>query len=251
MPPSVTPPAPVGAPAPAISATAPFKIGDSPGEGSIGQPITMDSPDDRKMNHRDIATVMPKDEPFGRVPPCLIAFINPVRQHGRNYGWDGSNAETLQIQLMVQGEWYAPSAEDVKPMAMQAKIDTLTRGQKGGGESTAKTEGRRNTNKRPGAKPDPDWLVNDTKPDPIDEVLVHKGKSWHFCCQENGGKCNGKWRVHKPIECTGLVGKKRGKEKQKGRSNTEGGGDGGSHDRGSADDGKRMKRDAMIGVQPE
>jgi hypothetical protein len=94
------------------------------------------------------------------------------------------------------------------------------------------------------------WVKSQTTPI-TSSSLTHKGKSWHFCCQENGGKCNGKWRVHKPTECTGLVGKKRGKEKQKGRSNTEGGGDGGSHDRGSADDGKRMKRDAMIGVQSE
>ena len=248
MPPSVPPQAPVEAPALAVGATAPFKIGGSPGEGSIGRPINMDSPEDQKMHHRAIATVMPKDKPFGP----LIVFINAVRQRGKSYGWDGSKAETLQMQLMAQGKWYAPSAEDVKPMAMQDKTDTLTRGKKGGGETTAKTEGGRSkTNQRPGAKPDPDWLVSNTKPDPIDKVMVHKGKSWHFCCQENSGKCNGKWRVHKPIECKGMAGKKRGNEKQEGRSNTGGGGDRGSHDIESADDGKRMKWDAMICVQSE
>ena len=85
--------------------------------------------------------------------------------------------------------------------------------------------------------------------------MSHKGKNWHFCCQENGGKCGGKWRVHKPSECKGTAGQKRGQSKQESRAST-GGGDGGgdNHDGGNADDGKRMKimqalSHAMVGIQ--
>lgn len=96
---------------------------------------------------------------------------------------------TKYKQLMVQGKWDSPSPDDVKLMTMQAKIDTLTKRKQEGSEKIVKAEeGRSNTNQRTGALPDPAWLANDTKPDPIDKVMTHKGKSWHFCCQENGGK---------------------------------------------------------------
>jgi hypothetical protein len=51
-------------------------------------------------------------------------------------------------QLMVQGKWDTPSTEDLKLMAMQAKIDTLSRGRKGGGKTAAKNEGGRSSPKR-------------------------------------------------------------------------------------------------------
>ena len=59
----------------------------------------MDNADDRKMYYRAIATVMPKDEPFGLEPPRLMAFINAVRQRGKTYGWDGSKDEILQVPV--------------------------------------------------------------------------------------------------------------------------------------------------------
>jgi hypothetical protein len=179
--------------------------------------------------------------------------------------FDGRNLTPNQLmglmatkykQLVVQGKWDAPSADDVKLMAMQAKIDHLSRSKKEGGETAAKREVvKGNTNQRPGALPDPAWLANDTKPDPIDKVMTHKGKSWHFCCQENGGKCDGKWRVHKPAECKGTAGMKRGKGKQGGRNQEGGGGGGGGggdRDDGSADHEKRLKimealADAVLG----
>ena len=50
----------------------------------------------------------------------------------------------------------------------------------------------------------PDWLEKNEKPDPIDEERTWKTKTFHYCCEETGGKCDGKWRVHKPSECKGL-----------------------------------------------
>jgi hypothetical protein len=173
--------------------------------------------------------------------------------------FDGRNITPTQLmgimsmkykQLMVQGRWDAPSPEDVKLMAMQAKIDTLSGGKKGGGEKIVRAEeARRNTNQRKGAIPDPAWLANDTKPEPIDKVMTHKGKNWHFCCQENGGKCEGKWRVHKPSECKGTVVAKRAKGRQDGQSKAEEAGGGGSQDGGNLDDSKQMKiMEALTGA---
>jgi hypothetical protein len=74
----------------------------SPGEGSIGEAINMKNAEDQKMYFRAIATVMPKDDPFGLEPPRLMAFINAIRQRGRTYGWDGSNAEILKIRWTIR-----------------------------------------------------------------------------------------------------------------------------------------------------
>jgi hypothetical protein len=128
---------------------------------------------------------------------------------------------TKYKQLVVQGKWDAPSAEDVKLMAMQAKIDTLSRARKGGGEIAAKNEGTKKSFKTP-LTPDPGWLTNQTAPEPINKVMTLRGKKWHYCCQENGGKCGGKWRVHKPSECKGTAApRKRGKEKQGSRGDAD------------------------------
>lgn len=45
-------------------------------------------------------------------------------------------------------------------------------------------------------------------------------KKWYFCDTKTGGKCDGKWRCHKPSDCMGkmhLKDKKKG-AKEKGKS---------------------------------
>jgi hypothetical protein len=71
-------------------------------------------------------------------------------------------------------------AKDIKLMAMQAKIDTLSRGRKGGGETTVNNESGKKSIKPP-LIPNPGWLANDTVPDSIDKVMTHRGKKWHEC----------------------------------------------------------------------
>jgi hypothetical protein len=138
----------------------------------------------------------------------------------------------------------------VKLMAMQAKIDTLSRARKGGGEIAAKNEGTKKNFKTP-LIPDPGWLTNQTALEPID-LMTLRGKKWHYCCQENGGKCGGKWRVHKPSECKGTAAlRKRGKEKQGSQGDTD---EGGSSE--DSNDVKRLKimtalTEAMNGVDFE
>jgi hypothetical protein len=59
----------------------------------------MENTKDQKLYFHATAMIMPKDDPFGLEPPRLMAFINAVRQPGKNYGWDGSKAEILQIPV--------------------------------------------------------------------------------------------------------------------------------------------------------
>ena len=33
--------------------------------------------------------------------------------------------------------------------------------------------------------------------------IYWKQKPWYWCDESTGGKCNGKWRCHKPSECRG------------------------------------------------
>jgi hypothetical protein len=121
---------------------------------------------------------------------------------------------TRYRQLLLQKRWEARSEEEEKLLAMQAKLDDLsmygTKSKREGGEGGEQDQPTKRKAGRFGSKLDPGWLLKDTKPTPIDKVMTHKGKAWHFCCEANGGKCGGKWRVHKPSECRGTAGKKRG-----------------------------------------
>jgi hypothetical protein len=86
-------------------------------------------------------------------------------------------------------------------------------------------------------------------PDPIDKVMTHQGKKWRYCCQENSGMCNGKWRV----KCKGAgAPRKKEKDKQGGQGNAgEDAGEGGSPE--DTNNVKRLKimqvlTEAMQGV---
>ena len=51
------------------------------------------------------------------------------------------------------------------------------------------------------------------KPEDVNETRDWKKNTYYWCCEENQGKCGGKWRVHKPTECKGIsFMKKKGKE---------------------------------------
>ena len=49
----------------------------------------------------------------------------------------------------------------------------------------------------------PDWLERNIKPNYLTETRLYKGRKYYWCCAKNGGKCEGKWRQHKPSQCYG------------------------------------------------
>ena len=134
-------------------------------------------------------------------------------------------AQNKYKTLVTKKQWEAPNQLTEKIVALQAKLETLKRNidkkRKGGdsGESKKpskkqKTDGGGNTKKEK-----PDWLKNHERPaeDKLKQPREWKGNPWYWCCPETGGKCDGKWRFHKPSDCNPEKFKKK-MAKTKGKS---------------------------------
>jgi hypothetical protein len=124
--------------------------------------------------------------------------------------------------LTDKEEWNAPSKEDEQIMILRTEIEAMKADKKKAstkGELMQKLKNKLQKNgsakkkasnikyKGKSFKEDPQWLSNNEKPSPLTKTMTHRNKSWHWCSTETGGKCGGKWRVHKPSECKGLVGR--------------------------------------------
>lgn len=106
--------------------------------------------------------------------------------------------------MKTQNKWEAPSHQDEKIMALQARLDKVQVQLKKAGNNKQKDDDRKNGKFKKG-KPDkrPDWFDKPPAPGKMHETKEWKNKTWHYCCKETGGKCGGIWRVHDPKECTG------------------------------------------------
>ena len=51
----------------------------------------------------------------------------------------------------------------------------------------------------------PNWLQNNVKPWNPRETKSYASNTYYWCGEETGGKCNGRWRVHRPSECQGVA----------------------------------------------
>ena len=115
--------------------------------------------------------------------------------------------------LMERGEWVvSPQVDESRIVAVEAKFSkqlsklnklVKKRPKQVTFDHDEKPPGDVN-NKKHWAKPD--WLKKNTKPK-ADEI--NKPRKWgkyeyHWCGSESGGKCDGKWRRHKPSECKGM-----------------------------------------------
>ena len=121
-------------------------------------------------------------------------------------------------QLKTLNIWNAPSPEEEKIMALEAKVDKMkannkrnSKGKRSGRDDKGKRHPRKGQKKEgkhrakssglPTAKPTPEQKALPPKP------LIHKGKKWWWCCKETGGKCDGIWRIHTPSACKGKAAK--------------------------------------------
>ena len=115
------------------------------------------------------------------------------------------NMAAEKYKAMVEkGEWQAPSEDTEKILALQTEIEKLKKRTSNGRASQSKGNGSGKSNSSP-KKLKPDWLFKNERP-PDDEL--HKPREWngqkyYYCAPETGGKCTGKWRLHKPKECKG------------------------------------------------
>ena len=99
-------------------------------------------------------------------------------------------------------EWDAPTAQDKELIALRAEVQRMEQKRSG-----KKRDNKAKPTKRMGKRKAitrPNWLEKNKKPEPINEERMWKTKTYHYCCEETGGKCDGKWRIHKPSEYKGL-----------------------------------------------
>jgi hypothetical protein len=127
--------------------------------------------------------------------------------------------------LKTKEVWEAPSEEEEKLIALEARFMELKKKFKRKGKGDPEDgKGGFDRNKKlkgnPGGAGKPEWLKSNKAPS---ESELTKPRDWkksqyHWCSTATGGKCGGKWRVHKPSECKGAardINKDKGKDGRK------------------------------------
>jgi hypothetical protein len=109
--------------------------------------------------------------------------------------------------LVEKGEWDAPSEEEQQLMVIKAELEELriTKQAPAYKPKGKPFKGKSNDTKMRTGVPDPEWLMKNIKPSPINKIALHRGAPWYWCSTESGGKCAGCWRKHKPDECKGTA----------------------------------------------
>lgn len=161
----------------------------------------------------------------------FVKFIRDI-QTDHDMGKESVTASQLMQQaekkykiLVTTQKWEAPTAVDEQLMALQAKIADMKsryenkKKRKPG--DTKPDEGRGKRQKYDKNKKKPEWLEKHKPPakQKMKEPRTWNGTKWYWCSKETGGKCDGKWRAHKPQECKGTARKTKptedaSKEKQ-------------------------------------
>ena len=111
--------------------------------------------------------------------------------------------------MVERGTWNAPTAEEKKIIALEAKLESSVKtlnkkvsfelGKKKG--SDKKKNDKFHKKKAKTGDHHKDW----PKPKSEDKKKVsYKGHDWHWCGKDTGGKCEC-WRAHKPTECKGMA----------------------------------------------
>jgi hypothetical protein len=102
---------------------------------------------------------------------------------------------------------------DTKIQALQAQIQQL---KKAGKSGTGKKGAKQPKSTKSDGKERPGWLANNTPPKNPTDTNTWKSTTYYWCDKSTGGKCGGKWRVHKPKECKGAAKRNsEGEEKSK------------------------------------
>ena len=114
-----------------------------------------------------------------------------------------------KYEMLVESKaWNAPTTEEEKIIALEAKVKTLEKGTNKtkpgpkqppkGGVKPGKEERKR--------KPKPNHLKKAPKPGDHTKTIDWNGMKWHWCGKLTGGTCE-KWRCHRGKDCKG-TGKK-------------------------------------------
>ena len=112
-------------------------------------------------------------------------------------------AENKYKTMKINGQWNAPTEHDKELVALKAEVKRLEKGRAGKKEEKQGKTKPKDQKKKKRKSTKPDWMVNNERPDDINETRMWRDTKYYFCCTETGGKCGGMWRVHIPTECKG------------------------------------------------
>jgi hypothetical protein len=127
-------------------------------------------------------------------------------EEGENITADGlmEQASNKFKLLKVHGKWNAPSQEEEKILALEARVKQLSKTTQKLHPLKKKEFKKKGT--RGGKEPasdQPSWFNKEPTTADLHKPKMWKGKEWHWCSPKTGGKCTGQHRRHKPSECEG------------------------------------------------
>lgn len=148
-------------------------------------------------------------------------FVKYIERKQEEYD-DGNSMTSNQLMeladkkyknLKLNGLWNAPSEQEEKILALSAEVEKLKRDKS---RKQKKTDDDK-TNEPKNKTVKPNWLLRNEKPTPdrLMESRTWDERKWYWCGPENGGKCDGRWRCHKPSECQGKGFKVKKKNERK------------------------------------
>jgi hypothetical protein len=168
-----------------------------------------------------------KDENF-------LLYLQQI-ENAHDDGTNKTTAPALMLRAvnyyknkMTRNEWERPSKRDQKILALEAKVlkqsnPSKTKGvtfEDGTGQQKPKGGKKKGGKEKHEKKEKPEWLQDHCKPQKssMQKYRTWNGSKWYWCDPETGGKCDGKWRTHKPKDCKGLATKAGKDQKEKKRT---------------------------------
>jgi hypothetical protein len=147
----------------------------------------------------------------------------PAKQQASSMTTTGGNsvAEWSEDSETEEEEREAPNEEEQQLKVMKAGSEDLKMFEQTAQQTGAKerpSKGKAKDAKLRTNVPDPEWLVKNLKPSPIDKVARHREAPWYWCSPKSGGKCAGCWRKHIPKECKGTARSARSVARSKAKS---------------------------------
>jgi hypothetical protein len=116
---------------------------------------------------------------------------------------------------LTREEWEEPSDAQKEVLALRAQVETLSKAsdrkqvtfELPKEKSTPKPGKGRGAVKKAQQESKPKWLTEHRPPSnpKATSFRTWSGTKWYWCEKGTGGKCDGKWRAHKPSECKGLA----------------------------------------------
>ena len=143
-----------------------------------------------------------------------IAGKQEKYEEGKQYSPDQlmQLADNKYRLLKEKGTWDTPSESEEKILALEARIDELTRSTKKTRGTKRKKKGSESEGETPEKKTEkrtqrekPQWMHQRPAEPDLRKPRTWNGAQWWYCHKDTGGKCDGVYRIHKPQDCKGTA----------------------------------------------